>query len=642
LTIEFFMPKDQDIHFDKVLELALKDKLMLWAGAGLSREAGYPTGGELAEKLFVRLSEEEKVFVPKDLLRVSDYLVDRGKNGRAELISMLKEIFKIEPIHSESHEMIKKMAFFRTIITTNYDELFEDYIPGIEVIKTTKDLSRAKSNSRKLIKIHGDLNSPKQLVLSEADYARLYQRDNRDPFWNKVNVELSEKGVLFIGYGFNDLNVRGLFDYLNKKLRRHTPEKFLVAPNLSISDRAKIESYGISYFDSTGKEFLDKLYQSWKSKGYKFFGKPEVSTDVLFHSLKEEGLPINISQKAEGGRLIQFNPGSDKVWNYTFTSDNKDLEKSLLDWNRGLGPDHLIIPKDLIGVADLKIGDFVVGDKTTLPEFKIVRTGKEYHKVRVVFEESGVELEDLEVRLFRYGDQGVRLVLKDQVASFEITIPKYGTKGFSYNGTFTPNEPCDSVSGILKWHEAIYALGNGEPYRIFSKELPKGFRDANGSKSKNLEGLERNKLIFQVLRKIEKKFSVRFSGLKNEDVFNKNTTDQLQRFLDLFTSNKVNWDISNGFPVKSVTGKTEEELIPLIEGVKEEGYLIIDHDSSSYQFLGQDLLLGKRQVFIANPYLEKSESDPETMLLKSKKNECFEFYEAFGLPKMKVKSEKVK
>lgn len=32
------MPTDHDIHFDKILELALKDKLVLWAGAGLSRE----------------------------------------------------------------------------------------------------------------------------------------------------------------------------------------------------------------------------------------------------------------------------------------------------------------------------------------------------------------------------------------------------------------------------------------------------------------------------------------------------------------------------------------------------------------------------------------------------------------------------
>lgn len=87
------MAEDQEHLFEKILELALKDKLVLWAGGGLSFEAGYPTGGELAEKLWNRLSEVEQEFVPKDLLKLSDYFVNRGKNGSQDLISILKEIF---------------------------------------------------------------------------------------------------------------------------------------------------------------------------------------------------------------------------------------------------------------------------------------------------------------------------------------------------------------------------------------------------------------------------------------------------------------------------------------------------------------------------------------------------------------------
>ncbi|PZV76104.1 NAD-dependent SIR2 family protein deacetylase [Algoriphagus aquaeductus] len=528
------MPEDQEHLFEKILELALKDKLVLWAGAGLSAEAGYPTGWELTEKLFERLSEEEKRFVPKDLLKISDYLANREENGRDKLISILKEIFIIEPKQSESHEMIRKMAFFNTIITTNYDELFEDYIPGIQVIKKSKDLTRSKSNSRKLIKIHGDLKSPKNLVLSETDYARLYEKNDKDPFWSKVRVELTEKAVLFIGYGLNDLNVRGLFDYLDRKLKKFNQPKFFVSPNLQLTQLNKLESLGIHYFNSTGRDFLKRLYEKeWKPKGFKYFGLPEVSTDTLFQSLNAEGLSINISTKAEGGKLIQFNPEPGKVWNLTFNSDHNEVNQRIFDWEKGFGADDLVVPKEAVTEAFLKIGDFVVGDKNTLPELKFLRKGKVYEKVRIVFENSKIELEGLEVRIFRFGEEGVRLVVKDQVASFEITIPRYSTRGFTYNGNFTPSEPCDSISGVLKWHEVIFALGNGEPYKIFSRDLPKGYRDANDGKSKNLEGLERNRLIFQVLRMIEEKFSVRFSGLKQEDVFNKKTTDQLQRFLDL-------------------------------------------------------------------------------------------------------------
>lgn len=632
------MSADQDTLFEKILELALKDKLVLWAGAGLSAEANYPTGWELTEKLFERLSEEEKKFVPKDLLKISDYLANREENGRDKLISILKEIFIIEPKQSESHEMVRKMAFFNTIITTNYDELFEDYIPGIQVIKKTKDLTRSKSNSRKLIKIHGDLNSPKNLVLTEADYSRLYEKDDKDLFWSKIRLELTEKAVLFIGYGFNDLNVRGLFDYLDRKLKKFNQPKFLVSPDLQKDQLAKLESFGIHYFNSTGRDFLNRLYEKeWKPKGYKYFGLLEVSTDTLFQSLSAEGLSIKVSQKPEGGRLIQFNPEAGKVWDLTFSTDNQQIKKRIDDWKKGFGPDDLILDKKLIADAALKIGDFVVGDKSTIPDFKFQRIGRIEKDVRVIFEKSNTEIFFDQVRSHRYNENGFKIISENDHGTFEIIIPEILEHGYSFNSTFTPKDPCNSISGILNWHEAIYSLGMGEPFKIYSPKLKKGFRHPNGAQSKNLEGLQRNRLIFQVLRRIEEKFFLRFSGLREEDVFKDDTINQLQRFLDLFRTNRVNWDISKGFPVKSVTGKSEDELIPLIAGVKEDGFLIIEHDSTSYHFLGQEIPLGRRQIFVTNPYLEKSESEPEAMLLKSKNNECFEFYEAFGLPKMKDK-----
>ena len=621
----------QEQLLERILEMALKGKLILWAGAGLSMEAGYPSGGQLAELLWQRLPEVERNDLQIDLLKVSDFFVHRNDKGRDELIVLLKEIFKKKDQKSESHDVIRKMEFFNTIITTNYDELFEDHIIGIQIIKNSKQLARSKSNARKLIKIHGDLNSPKKLVLTQGDYSKLYNINQQDPFWGKINVELTEKGVLFIGYGFNDPNVRGLFDFLHKKLKKHKNPKYLIAPGLSGSEKAKLDNYDIQYLDITGKDFLNRLYQEWKTKGFKYFGSEELNTDDLINSLKHEGIKINVSSAAKGGRIIQFNPESDQEWKLTFCTRDKEVENRIAEWKKGLGSDYLNISQSSIDEADLKIGDFVVGSKNSIPDFKFIRTGIVYKKVRVVFENSGIELEDLEVKVFQYGEKGIRLIIKNQVASFEITIPRYSTRGFSYNGKFTPTEPCDSISGMLKWHEAIYALGNGESYKIFSRELPKGYRDANNGKSKNLEGLQRNRLIFQVLRKIEEKFAVRFFGLKEEDVFNEKTTNQLQRFLDLFRTNRSNWDISKGFPIKSVTGKAEEDIIPLIEGVKEDGYLIIEHDSSSYEFLGQEISLGKKQVFITNPYLENSDSEPSIMLLKSKNNECFEFYEAFGL-----------
>ena len=629
------MIEDQEQLFEMILEMALKGKLILWAGAGLSMEAGYPSGGQLADLLWQRLPEEERNDLQIDLLKVSDYYVNRQENGRKELIKTLKEIFEKEPQPSDSHEIIKKIAFIKTIVTTNYDKLFEEHIPDIEVLKTSKDLTRVKANSRKLIKIHGDLNSPKQLVLTESDYSKLYGNGRQDPFWSKVRVELTEKGVIFIGYGFNDLNVRGIFEYLHKKLKRHQQPKFLIAPNLSPPEKVKLESYGIQYLDSNGIEFLTRLYQEWKTTGFMHLGSDEVDTDGLINSLKHEGLSDAISIKSGGGRLFTYNPVPGKAWNLTVTSDQEEFGKRINDWQKGYGSDDLFIPKQIINEATLKIGDFVVGNQVTIPEFRFFRQGRIHDKVRIVFFESKIELENLNVRSYKYGEAGLKIIVSDQYACFTIVIPKISTSNFTYTGTIKPKEICESVSGLLKWYDAINALGNGEPFKIYSKELPKGYQDSNGGSFKNAEGFQSTRLVFQVLREIEEKFNDRFSEIKVKKIFSEGTLKRLNEFLHLFRENRFKPDYANGLPVRSISDDPEKDVIPLINEAAKDGFLIFLSDQNNVSLLNQEIQLGKGQLLIEKPILENMSSKTNEMIIKSGTNNYFVFYEAFGLATFK-------
>lgn len=627
----------QDDIFEKILELALKGKLILWAGAGLSMEAGYPSGKDLAKLLLDSLPEEERIALSNDLMKVSDYYVNRNNDGRQELIRMLRKIFLKNPLKSESHEVIKKMAFFKTIITTNYDETFEQNISDLEIIQNTKQLSRSKSNTRKLIKIHGDLKKPKGLILTEGDYSKLYRNDNSDPFWAKLSVELTEKSVLFIGYGFNDPNVRGLFDYLHKKLKRHKNPKFLVAPNLALAEQVKLDNYGIKYFDNTGKDFLIKLYEVWKTKGFKYFGSKEVSTDDLINSLKNEGLPIAISLKGDG-RLINYESESNIEWNLSISTFNEKIKQEISEWNKGFGPDDLNIAKSSIDKATMKIGDFVVGDKSTIPELKFTRVGKVYNNVRVFFEKSGAELEGLLVRIHQYGETGRKIIVKNNHGSLSITLPEIKISRFEFNINFIPTEPCNSIAELLKWHEVIYSLGSGDPYTIISNDLPNGFRDANGANSKNLEGLLKNRLIFQVIRQIEEKFKIRFSNLFEKDIFNTKTLETLQIFYELFRTNRFCPETyALGLPVKSISDNPLQDVIPMVNEASEDGYLILNLPEKPIDLLNHKLYLGESQVFFTNPILEEVSDNPEEFLLKSKNNEVFQFFKSFGLPVLKGK-----
>lgn len=626
------MVTDQDMLFEQILELALKDKLVLWAGAGLSREAGYPTGSELAEILWAKLTDEEKRAFSKDLLKISDCLENRGKNGRDELISILKDVFSIEPKQSRSHEIIKKMAFFRTIITTNYDEMFERYIPEIHVIKNTKALSRSNTKARKLIKIHGDLKSPKRLVLTQTDYARLYERDSRDPFWNLIRVELTQKGVLFIGYGLNDSNVLGLFDHLNRRLKKHKHPKFLIAPNISEAGQEHFKKFDIQYLDFTARDFLVKLYEEvWKVQGHKFFEESEVPADSLLDALRAEGLPVRISTKKEGGRLVEFKVDPGTAINLTFNTLDHEVKHRIEEWKNGLGDDALIIPRNKIAGASLKIGDFVIGDKSTLPELNFVRVPKVFESVRVVFENSGIDLENLRVSTLRYGKMGIKMKVVNLHATFEIVIPEYTKSGFTYHGNFTPKDKCESVSELLKWQDALFALGSGEPFTIFSPLIPEGFQVGGGPKSKDLEVISRNRLVFQVLRKIEEKFRVRFFGFTEDELYEGEMLDTLQEFLDLFRTQRLEPDFSKGLPVRSFSNTPEKDLIPFLNQAREDGYLIAEFSSRKVKLLGREIDLGRSQLVIKNPILVNDSSMADDSRLVSRDSEIFMMYESFGL-----------
>lgn len=625
------MNSEQQQLFEKILELYMKDKLVLWAGAGLSMEAGFPSSTELSQILLSKLTDEEKRDVKEDLLSVSDHYVHLNKKD--QLIEILKKVFEMKGKESESHEIIQKMTFFKTIISTNYDKLFESYIPGIQIIKSAKSLSRSKSNSRKLIKIHGDLNSPKRLILTQSDYSNLYNINHQDPFWNKLNVELVEKAVLFIGYGFNDPNIRGLFDYLNRKLKKHAQPKFLIAPNLTKPEILKLKTNNIEYLNLTGNDFLKEFYRVWKDRGYQYFGDTEVSTDFLFSSLKEEGLPVEIGIHPKGNRFLKFIPESGKNWDYTFNLDNPEFDKKLTDWKKGLGSDELIIHSKDLNHANLKIGDFTIGDHKTLPDFKFVRVGNVYKNVSVRFQKTSIELDNIKVRTHPYGEKGLKIILEDKHGEFSLKIPSYSTSGFTFDGFFQPTFPCLSVKNLLNWYEAINEFGSGTPYTIFCKDIPEGFyKDKNGASSKQINDIRRNLLIFQVLREIEKKFELLFSGFTGNEVFGNKSIQILQMFLELFTKNRLSPDYSNGIPISKISKNPEIEIFPQMENFKEEFYFIIEEPENKIKILNQEIDLGLSQLFITNPSREYHKGEA---IIKPGNAGAFIYYESFGLPTFK-------
>lgn len=63
-------------------------------------------------------------------------------------------------------------------------------------------------------KMHGDLCSPEKCILTKDDYERY--GDTHEPFINILKRTLIEKTVLFIGYSFNDQDLRAILSTVRK------------------------------------------------------------------------------------------------------------------------------------------------------------------------------------------------------------------------------------------------------------------------------------------------------------------------------------------------------------------------------------------------------------------------------------------
>ncbi len=113
---------------EDLFEAIRKEDVVVFAGAGFSRYAGYPVGGRLAEMLVERLTPDQKLKIsvgaPLDYL--SEEIIRVNFGSRDMVNEVLDEAFGAQPVSTADHDLFASIPHFKTVITTNYDALFEN------------------------------------------------------------------------------------------------------------------------------------------------------------------------------------------------------------------------------------------------------------------------------------------------------------------------------------------------------------------------------------------------------------------------------------------------------------------------------------------------------------------------------------
>jgi hypothetical protein len=191
-----------------------------------------PIGSALSRQLAgdCRLAEQLPTEDPSNLQRVS--LFYEASRNRPQLEQAVVAAVGTGRRPSSLLRGLAEIGF-PVVITTNYDRLLERALyaagkePRVAVYSpdphtVTTDFPRPTANSPVVYKLHGDIEQPKTIVITDEDYITFVMRMNMqepyDPIPLRLKVYLTDWTTVFVGYSLLDYNLRLLFKTLRWRM----------------------------------------------------------------------------------------------------------------------------------------------------------------------------------------------------------------------------------------------------------------------------------------------------------------------------------------------------------------------------------------------------------------------------------------
>lgn len=171
------------------------------------------------------------------------------KYKRISLIEKLRKLLFIDSSKpGKAHHTFAKL-FFRIILTTNFDFLLERSFDNLnkpyEVIVGDDQLSiNYPTNLTQIMKIHGDFNHPRSMVLTEEDFDLFIE--NHPLLTTTLSYLMMKNTLLLIGYSMNDPDFRQIFNIIKQRLDKHDRPIYTILVNPSINERVRFERRGIN------------------------------------------------------------------------------------------------------------------------------------------------------------------------------------------------------------------------------------------------------------------------------------------------------------------------------------------------------------------------------------------------------------
>ena len=107
------------------------------------------------------------------------------------------------------------------IITTNYDLVIENLLPGIAVCLGPNDSFISRKGTIPIFHLHGVRTTPSELVITQEDYVALFRPNEYRQI--RLALAMKEATTCLLGYGLGDVNVLTALDWSKKVYKQgHT------------------------------------------------------------------------------------------------------------------------------------------------------------------------------------------------------------------------------------------------------------------------------------------------------------------------------------------------------------------------------------------------------------------------------------